>query len=422
MGRRRRGEEEAEHGHGTVNSPIQCSYHLPTTPRPPPPSGPGAREDRTREDNGEPVGESERDHRGDETERKRASSGEDRSGARVIAGGGGGRTYIGGRTKPYSPAGSTFENPLPPTAHGAADVPCLTGKLNRYFTVSYPLQRERCTTPEPPQRQSSSDRRHRLSLSCPVLTLGRGGDRRGYRPSPSRAASLHPRSSPPQMRTPFPHARSPSSPPCAVADAGSFSSTRSGRLRPSHRRSTFNGSSAKKPPRHPRPRRAPLRVATLVGNCGNCAGCKYPSAYCITRHDNVDRPTSKTPARSPPPRPPHPRVLFFNPRSSFDYFYFIYLPFSSPPPRPPSRSSTLPRPAILFPARSPPCRGGFPEAGVHHRLVSFFIDARRAIRRETSHSFFHRPGEMSPRPLALSALRPPRRGRTFTLTRTISLL
>lgn len=134
---------------------------------------------------------------------------------------------------------------VPPTLQvRLADVPCLTGKLNRYFTVSYPLR----------------------SLPSPRPFL-----------SPRAQAVLSPSISGAALRVR----------PQNKREGGRWWSVerterRRGIFLPSNRTSEEQQQQQRQRQHGAAPERAALLPAGTL-----CASCKYLSAYCITRHDNV---------------------------------------------------------------------------------------------------------------------------------------
>lgn len=114
----RPGEEGDSVARGTVNSPIQCSYHLPHSPSLSVPRR--------------------------------------------------------GRVRPTSFSPCSFaRRRWWWCCHHPLDLPCLTGKLNRYFTVSYPLQAEAARVQ--PQRGGTSS----LRVYPPIALLGKASRARG---------------------------------------------------------------------------------------------------------------------------------------------------------------------------------------------------------------------------------------------------
>lgn len=164
---------------------------------------------------------------------------------------------------PDHPPPPPSNRPSPPCAQvRLADVPCLTGKLNRYFTVSYPL---RYPTLAPSLSFSPSSRPSLLP------SLGGGGPLSSCPAAEQKSERERRRGRWPVDRT----------------------ERRRGIFLPSNRTSESSSSSSSSMGQR---RSAPLPAGTL------CASCKYLSAYCITRHDNV-RPRLRLslPAPLPPP-------------------------------------------------------------------------------------------------------------------------
>lgn len=132
---------------------------------------------------------------------------------------------------------------VPPTLQvRLADVPCLTGKLNRYFTVSYPLR----SLPSPHPFLSP--------VAQAVLSL-----------LPPSGAALRVR---PQNKR----------------EGGRWWSVE----RTERRRGIFlpSNRTSEEQQQQQQHGAAPKRAALLPAGT-LCASCKYLSAYCITRHDNV---------------------------------------------------------------------------------------------------------------------------------------